>query len=155
LEKKKFRILIGVLILVLVVLIFKGILQPGKKDITIGDKIDLKVQYENFKKSNKPSMIIFSYNADCCPNTKKFFDEYNSKAEELMRAYEDKINVWFINTGILEEKNEEALQNIEEENGVSKIPSILLMDSSGKSFKVIEGLFDEDEVREIIDGMVQ
>ena len=154
-EKKKFRILIGVLILVLVVLLFKCIFQSGKKDKSIGDKIDLKVQYEKFKESDKPSMIIFSYNADCCPNTKKFFDEYNSKVDGLISAYEDEINILFINTGILEEKDEESVQYIAEENGVSKIPSILLMDSSGKSVKVIQGIFDEAEVREIIDGMVQ
>ncbi|MCM1989753.1 hypothetical protein [Oceanirhabdus seepicola] len=154
-EKKKFRTLIGVLALVLVVLLFKCIFQVGKKDISLQYKINLKSQYENFKKSNKPSMIVFSYNADCCPNTKKFFDEYNGKVEKLMMAYEDKINIWFINTGILEEKDEEALQNITEENEVSKIPSILLMDSSGKSIKVIQGIFDEGEVREIIDGMVK
>jgi len=154
-EKKKFRILIGVLILVLVVLLLKVIVQSGKKDISIQDKIDLKVQYEKFKKSNKPSMIIFSYNADCCPNTKKFFDEYNSKAKGLMSEYEDEINMWFINTGILEDKDEEELHNITKENGISKIPTILILDSSGKPYKVIEGIFKEDEVRKIIDGMVE
>ncbi len=154
-EKKKFRILICVLILVLVVLLFKGIFQYHKKDMLIHNKMKLNIQYENFKKSNKPSMIIFSYNADCCKTTKKFFDEYNIKANELMSEYEGKINILFINTGILDEKDEEALKSIEKGNRISKIPSILLMDSSGKSYKVIEGLFDEGEVREIIDGMVK
>jgi hypothetical protein len=54
-----------------------GILKPDSKDASGGRNQKLQTAYEKIKDSKKPSIIVFSYDADCCPSTKQFFDEYN------------------------------------------------------------------------------
>ena len=114
----------------------------------------LKGIYGRFIKSGKPSMLVFSYDADCCPGTKAFFEEYNAAAKKLMEEYKSKFNVLFINIGILDKANMETAVEIATQNEFLNLPSILLLDSTGKSYKVIEGQFDEAEVKKILDGMI-
>lgn len=153
--KRNISIIIGVLVLVLGLFVAKGVFKPDSKDALGGKNLELKTAYEKIKSSKKPSIIIFSYDADCCPGTKQFFDEYNNKARQLMKDYEKQFETLFINTGILEEKEQQVLIDIAKENGVSRLPSILLKDSTGKPFRVIEGPFEDAEIRKIIDGMVE
>jgi hypothetical protein len=153
--KRNISIIIGVLVLVLGLFVAKGVFKPDSKDASGGKNLELKTAYEKIKSSKKPSIIIFSYDADCCPSTKQFFDEYNKRARQLMKDYEKQFETLFINTGILEEKDQQILIDIAKENGVSTLPSILLRDSTGKPFKVIEGPFDDAEVRKVMDGMVE
>jgi hypothetical protein len=72
-----------------------------------------------------------------------------------MKDYEKQFETLFINTGISEGKDRQVLIDIAKENGVSRLPSILLRDSAGKPFKVIEGPFDDAEAREIMGGMLE
>jgi len=153
--KRNISIIIGVLVLIVGLFVVKGIFKPNSKDASGGENLKLQTAYEKINSSEKPSIIVFSYDADCCPSTKQFFDEYNKKARQLMKDYEKQFETLFINTGILEEKDQQVLIDIAKENGVSRLPSILLRDSSGKPFKVIEGPFDDTEVRKIMDGMVE
>ncbi len=114
----------------------------------------LKGIYNRFIASGKPSILIFSYDADCCPGTKAFFDSYNASAKKVMEEYKAKFNVLFINIGILDKTNMETAFEIAKQNGVLNLPSILILDSSGKTYKVIEGVYDEAEIRSILDGML-
>lgn len=114
-------------------------------------KRTLKEEYEVLRKGSKPSIIIFSYDADCCENTKKFFNEYNNKVKQLTKDYDKKFNVMFINTGILKEDDKDMLMKIAKENGTSQLPAISIRDSKGTVIKIIEGVFDAKEVRKILD----
>lgn len=114
----------------------------------------LRCIYDRFVESGKPSMLVFSYDADCCPGTKAFFESYNTSAKKLMEEYKAKFNVLFINIGILDKTNMETAIEIATQNEVLNLPSILLLDSSGKSHKVVEGVFDEAEVKKILGGML-
>jgi hydroxyethylthiazole kinase-like sugar kinase family protein len=73
----------------------------------------------------------------------------------LAKDYRKNFNVLFINTGLLDKKDEDLLVSIVQTNNVSQLPSIALLDKEGKSYKVFEGIFDENEVKEILDGMVK
>jgi len=153
--KRNISIIIGVLVLVVGLFVAKGILKPDSKRAAGEENLKLQTAYEKIKNSKMPSIIIFSHDADCCPSTKQFFNEYNKKARQLMKDYEKQFETLFINTGILEEEEQQVLIDIAKENGVSRLPSILLKDSEGKPFKVIEGPFEDAEIRKIMDGMVE
>ena len=60
------------------------------------------------------------------------------------------VNTLFINTGILDKDNMNTLLEIATENQVLNLPSILILDKDGKAYKVIEGLFNEAEVKQIL-----
>jgi len=114
---------------------------------------DLKSKYEKILKSGKPSIIVFSYNADCCASTKMFFDDYNKKALDLMEDYKDRFDTLFINTGILDEKDMDSVLDIASKNEVLTLPSILILNSAGKTYEVIGGPFEESLIKNILDGM--
>lgn len=151
-NKKNIIIISIVFISLITIFIIKIFIQNENKPIS---STDLKTQYNYIETSFKPSIIIFSFDADCCENTKKFFDEYNSMARKLMKNYEGKFISLFINTGTLKDEDENTLITIAKENGVSQIPSILIKDSSGKPIEVIEEPFDYNEVKKILDEVIK
>lgn len=114
----------------------------------------LKGIYGRFIESGKPSILVFSYDADCCATTKAFFDNYNGMAKKLMEEYKNKFNTLFINTGILDKNNMDTVIEIAAQNEILNLPSVLILDKTGKSYKVVEGLFDEADVKQILDGML-
>jgi len=113
----------------------------------------LKGIYERFLNSGKPSILIFSYDADCCPGTEAFFEEYNAKAMNLVESYSGIFNAVFINIGILDKTNMNTVTELAVKYEVLNLPSILILDVSGQSHVVIDGKFNEDEVKKILDGM--
>ncbi len=114
---------------------------------------NLKTVYEEILKSGKPSIIVFSYDAECCESTKIFFENYNKKAFEIINANKEKFDTLFINTGILGKEDMEAALKIAEDNGVVNLPSILILDSKGKPYKVIGGIFEESEINKALEGV--
>jgi len=114
---------------------------------------DLQSEYEKILKSGKPSIIVFSYDADCCASTKKFFNDYNKKALGLMEDYQDRFDTLFINTGILNEKDMNTALDIVSKNEVTTLPSILILNSAGEAYEVIGGPFEESLVKNILEGM--
>lgn len=124
-----------------------------RKDIS---SFSLEEQYKRLSSSSKPSIIVFSYDADCCETTKKFFNDYNTKAKQLMKDYESKFETLFINTGIItDDKENEVLMKIANDNDVSVLPSILILDAKDKKVKVFEGTLDDKEVRKVLDEVVK
>jgi hypothetical protein len=117
--------------------------------------LSLEEQYEKIIKSSKPSIIIFSYEGDCCESTKKFFDEYNSKARKIVKEYEGKFETLFIDTAnIIDKKDNDALMKIAKAHNVSGLPSLLILDSKGTALELFESIFDETEVIKSLDEVV-
>lgn len=154
-SKRNLGILLGVILVLVLILVSKGVFKPEEKEISTLNRIDLQYEWSKIEKSDIPSIIIFSYDADCCASTREFFDKYNTQVLNLTKEYREKFNVLFINTGLLDKEDEGLLVNIAQTNNVSQLPSIALLDKEGKSYKVIEGIFDENEVKKILDGMVK
>jgi len=118
------------------------------------DPNSLKSIYQRFIESGKPSILVFSYDADCCATTKAFFDDYNGAAKKILEQYNSKFNTLFINTGILDKNNMDTVVEIASQNKVLNLPSILILDKTGKAYKVIEGPFDKIEAKKVLDGML-
>jgi len=155
LNKKKLGILMLIVFAIAGVFIAKEILKKSRIESANKSSFSVEQEYEKLKKTNKSSIIVFTYEGDCCESTKKFFDEYNSKVRELISAYKNDFNSLYINTGILSEDDQEILMKIANENGVKTLPTIVIRNSEGKVIKVIEGPFIKEEVRAIMDGLVK
>jgi hypothetical protein len=135
-------------------LLLKGFIQPGEAKTAVGNESDLGAKYNELKSSGKPAMIVFTYDADCCRSKRIFFQEYNSKVKLVTDEYKDKLGTLIIDSGTLDEEEMKVMMNIAKENRVAEFPSILLLSENGKPFNVISCNFDENELKKLINGMV-
>lgn len=151
-SKRNLGIVIIVFIAVIAVFSIKIITGKGTHLQNNRETESLEKQYKRVIDSSKPSIIVFSYDADCCETTKRFYNEYNAKAKKLMKDYEGKFETLFINTGIINEEQErDMVKKIAREYGVKSQPSLLILDDKDKRVKVIEGDFDDKEVRKLLE----
>ncbi|PKM94404.1 MAG: hypothetical protein CVU84_10050 [Firmicutes bacterium HGW-Firmicutes-1] len=166
---KKSWVIIGVVILLVIsTFLIKNIIGKDKeqeqsvviskqtedkdKDLS---KTNLEEQFDYINSQSKPTLIIFSYEGDCCESTKKFFDEYNTNVSQLMTEYEDEFESLLINTGLItSEEEKEVLIKIANDYGVSTLPSILICDKKGEKVQVIEGPFDLEKVKIVMNEVV-
>jgi hypothetical protein len=156
LNKRNLTIVTIVFVAVITVFSMKILTGKGYGQNKGANLLGLKDQYKRVINSSKPSIIVFSYDADCCETTKKFFNEYNAKAKRLTKDYESRFETLFINTGIIKEgQEEEILKSIAKENGVKNLPSLLILDEKDKRVKVIEGDFDDKEVRMLLEEVTK
>lgn len=111
--------------------------------------------YEDIIENNKkPTMLVFSYDADCCPSTKKFFDDYNEKINKVAKEYRDKLNYIFINTGIVNENEKKQVIEIAKHYDIDYLPSIVLLNHNGEMLKIIVNDFDEQELLDLIRSLI-
>ena len=115
--------------------------------------LNLASTYASFRQSGKPSVIVFSYDADCCETTKAFFREYNSKATAFLEKQKSKSNTLFVNTGIMDEQQVSEFLKIAQEANITEVPCVLLLDSSGKPVQIITGPFDTTAVSKAAVGL--
>ncbi|TYQ13077.1 UNVERIFIED_CONTAM: hypothetical protein Cloal_4126 [Acetivibrio alkalicellulosi] len=172
-DKKSLGIILGVFLMVAAVFFVKGISQEESQDYipnttastnantdtnanaeesTNGDS--LHERYERIKSSNKPSIIVFSYEGDCCPGTKQFFDNYNEQIRTLLKEYEDKFETMFIDLDGVTREDGEIVDIIAEKNGINQLASFVIRDSEGNPKRVVEGPFDMDEIKSFMDGVL-
>ncbi|MBE3093194.1 MAG: hypothetical protein IMZ60_00050 [Actinobacteria bacterium] len=155
-NKKIINILLAAILLITLNFLFilNGCSNSNSTDTVVEEETNsLKNIYQRFIGSGKPSILVFSYDADCCATTKAFFDDYNGTAKKILEDYKNKFNTLFINTGILDKNNMNTVIEIASQNEVINLPSILVLDKTGKAYKVIEGPFNDAEARKVLDGM--
>jgi hypothetical protein len=112
-------------------------------------------KYNKVSTSKEPSIIVFSYDAECCPTTEAFFYEYNIKVSTLIEDYGSKFECVYIDTGSTKtEKKQKKLLEIIDENKINQLPALIIKDSKGNTLKTIEGDFDNSEVRKFLDEEV-
>ncbi len=64
-EKKRYILIAGIAVILITTLFIKGFVQPEDAKASANNAPSLKVQYDELKSSEKPSMIVFTYDADC------------------------------------------------------------------------------------------
>lgn len=103
----------------------------------------------------KPVALVFTYNADCCPTTKEYFDKHRSSVKNLEKKYAQSVNFVWIDIAYYDEHDREGLNSIARKYGVTAVPALVLIDSRGNSQPVIMGEIDEKSVAGKLAGMVK
>src|SRR4030065_1310334 len=94
-KNKNINILLIVILIITMNLIFilngcngaNAVIEENQ-NITIDDgENSLKNIYQSFVESERPSILVFSYDADCCASTRAFFDNYNGMVKKLLDEY--------------------------------------------------------------------
>ncbi|SHK12635.1 Thioredoxin [Geosporobacter subterraneus DSM 17957] len=152
---KIFIILIVIVCLIGIIGIKGGFSKIWEKESSISENGIVIGSYENIIKNNKkPTIIVFSYDADCCPSTKKFFDDYNEKINKVAKGYKEDLNFIFINTGTVNVEDKKQIIKIAERYDVEYLPSIVLLNNNGESLKVIVNDFEEEELHDLIRPLI-
>ena len=153
--KRKTVLLCMVLVLVGLISTAKYISSRRAASTSADQPIHLASIYASFKQSKKPSVIVFSYDAECCETTKAFFQDYNSKAKAFLEKQKNKLNTLFVNTGTMNEQQVSEFLEIAQETSMTEVPCVLLLDSSGKPVEIISGPFDAAAVSKAAEGLVR
>ncbi|MDD3777419.1 MAG: hypothetical protein PHN32_07415 [Actinomycetota bacterium] len=136
-------------------------LEAEKKELeetSIGEQppaedLGLKQYYSQMTGSGQPSIIVFSYDAECCESTRIFFENYNRQAQGIMESYQDSFNTLFINTGTLSSEDMQTALEIAKDTGALSLPSLVVLDSQGQAYKVFEGTFQAEEVEALLEEL--
>jgi len=154
--KNNKAVLIIVIVLVLVVIASKSLLQPKSNEVVqYRYSSEISKDYNNLKNYGKPGVAAITYDADCCPGTKQFFEEYNETVEQIFESYGSKISTVFINFGDIPENEVNNFNAIVKEHGITVIPAILVFDAKGEFVHLVEGPIVEDDLKKMIDEVLE
>lgn len=103
----------------------------------------------------KSAVLVFTYNADCCPGTKEYFEKHKAVVRNIEQKYSAKANFVWIDIAYYEEKDKEGLMSVAKKYDVRAIPALVLIDSKGNPQPVILGEIDEKQVGAKMEGLVK
>lgn len=103
----------------------------------------------------RPAVLVFTYNADCCPSTKEFFEKHRAVVKSLEQKYSPKANFVWIDVALYGETDKEGLLGIAKKYGVTAIPAVVLIDSKGNPNSVIPGELNEKSIDAKLEGLVK
>ena len=155
--KKNLWIIIGVIAVFVGVIIAKELVlkKEVKESMTGADPYTFKDDLDKAIALGKPVILAFSFEADCCPGTKKFFNDYNLQIKQLFSEYEGRATGFFINTGNLKEETRDLLMEVAKRYQVQQIPSLIILDGAGEKHYQVEGPFQMDAIREKLGQVLQ
>ncbi len=103
----------------------------------------------------RPVVLVFTYNADCCPSTKEFFEKHRAVVKRLEQKFSPKANFVWIDVAFYGETDNEGLLGITKKYGVTAIPAVVLIDAKGNPNSVIPGELNEKSVDAKLEGLVK
>lgn len=104
---------------------------------------------------NEPAVLVFTYNADCCPSTKEFFDKHRAAVKKLEQNYASGANFVWIDVALYDRVDRDALMEVANKYGVTAIPAVVLIDAKGKPLPVMMGELDEKAASDKLAGLVK
>lgn len=154
---KKMWIGMGVLVVFAAIILAKELVveKAAKENTAAADPFTIKENLDKAIALGKPVILAFSFEADCCPGTKKFFDDYNLQIKQLFSEYEGRVTGFFINTGNLKEETRDLLMEVAKRYQVQQIPSLIILDGAGEKHYQVEGPFQLDHIREKLGQVIR
>jgi len=104
---------------------------------------------------DKPAVLVFTYNADCCESTKEYLEKHSAIAKSLEQKYSSRINFVWIDVALYNEVDKEVLFSIAKKYGVTGIPALVLIDSKGQPAPLIIGELNEKATADKLEGLVK
>lgn len=103
----------------------------------------------------RPVVLVFTYNADCCPGTKEFFEKHSAAVKRLEKKYSAGVGFIWIDVAHYSEVDEKGLISTAKKYGVSGIPFVVLIDAKGNPISVFPGELNEKSVDARLEGLVK
>jgi len=104
--------------------------------------------------TGKPVAVVLTYDADCCPDTKEFFDEHRTTTQEIEKKYREEVSFAWIDIAIYDQLEHDKLMEVAEELNVNSVPALVLLDNNRKVIKSWIGELNQEEVSQAIEQVV-
>lgn len=102
----------------------------------------------------KPAVLVFTYEADCCPSTREYFDRHKQTVQELESKYKNYVNFTWIDIAFYQETEREALMELANKYSVTSIPALVLVGKDGQADAPIVGEIDASGVDKQLQSLV-
>ncbi len=134
------KVVLIFIFLVVAVLLARPYLQKGAAETNVLAAVMLQEAFE----AGKPIALVFTYDADCCPDTEDFFIDWAQKVNELLVQYSQVHAVW-LNVGSESSDDQKVIMQVARDYEVTHIPSLLLLDREKQKVDLFVGEFDRDK----------
>lgn len=123
------------------------------KDAAAEPSIPAQEMLEQAFASESPVTVIFSYGAECCPSTEKFFQLYEIRVRALLKSRTEIRSVW-LNVGAESQADQDAILSISQRYGVTQVPSLIVLDKDRELVALIQGEPDYNAMEEALDKVL-
>lgn len=101
------------------------------------------------------TVLVISYDAECCPGTQEFFAAYKEDVYRAMKPFSDKVQFVWINAGVENKAWQDEIMVIARRYSVTHLPSLLVINSAGEAVELIVGPFEDNQLHLILEGEVE
>jgi len=152
--KRKYKIIIVCAVAVILAITFTLKFTVYKKVTNVDiAEMDLYGQYETFKETKQPRMIVFTYFTTCCVSSMAEAGLYNYEVKKIMTEYEGELLSIYIDSKNISDADREVLYQMSADYSVVTLPTIVIVDDTGRVVGFFEGKLDEEKVKEGIENL--
>ena len=95
-------------------------------------------------------ILVFSFDSECCPSTEPFFSAYKKSVYESAGTFGEDVQLVWVNTGVESPEEQQEIQEMAREYGVTHIPALLVIDKNKQVVESLVGPFDAALFEEIV-----
>lgn len=111
-------------------------------------------QTQSAQSSGKPAKtLVFTYNADCCESTKKFFEDHRNIVKDFENRYGNDVKFTWYDVSFQSESYQKELMEAAQKAGVNQIPAIVVLDSEGNVLNRQFGNINTAELNKIFERL--
>lgn len=153
-KNSKTRLVILILIVAAVagIIIYPNVVNKVEQD---PQELSPAALLEEVMSHRQTTVLVFSYDAECCPGTQEFFAAYKEDVCHAMEPFSDKVQFVWINAGVENKAWQDEIAAIARQYSVTHLPSLLVINTAGETIELIVGSFDENQLHLILEGEVE
>jgi hypothetical protein len=141
----KKTVLLTVVFIALVILIAKPYFK--QQNTTEFFALGTLTEKYNYMVQEKPvTLIVLSYDADCCASTQAFFERYNQAINDIIENSSQELYTLYIDYAALSKEDEDVFNTLVEAYNLKTLPSLVLINRKGKILTKTEGPFNKEDL---------
>lgn len=98
-----------------------------------------------------PVVVAFTYGAECCESTKRFFEEYQADVESVVEPLGGRVTLIWADVAASDRAEQLQIQRLARNYSVTKVPTTLVLGRDGQTRLRWEGTVDAQVLRSAID----
>ncbi len=149
---------IKLLILIVIVAAAAGmIIYPNLVKRADGEIPELSpaVLLEQALSHKQPTVVAFSYDAECCPGNEEFFAAYKEDVYRAVEPFSEKVQLVWINAGVESKLWQDEITTIARQYSITHLPSLLVLSDTGEEIEVFVGLIEDEQLHLILESEVE
>ena len=144
-DRKRLVPLAAVVVLAAAIIGLKVLSDNHQATVTVSEEIRAALS------SGTPVLFVFTYQGDCCESTRKFFEGYGQAVTKGVEDFgSSRLAVVWLDTSLADEGSEKAILGLAAQYDITLVPSVALVDGSGRLLVSRSGLLEPDGLRALL-----